>query len=57
MFPNFRLTIVAVLASIVGISCGLGLFAAFRVNHEPLARLSNGKPSLQLAFDNVEPGG
>ncbi len=57
MFPNFRLTIVAVLASIVGISCGLGLFAAFRVNHEPLAGLSNGKPSLQLAFDSVEPVG
>jgi hypothetical protein len=57
MFPNFRLTIVAVLASIVGISCGLGLFAAFRVNHEPLAGLSSGKPSLQLAFDSVEPVG
>jgi hypothetical protein len=57
MFPNFRLTIVAILASIVGISCGLGLFAAFRVNHEPLAGLSSGKPSLQLAFDSVEPAG
>jgi hypothetical protein len=53
MFPNVRLMIVAVLASIAGISCGLGLFATFRVNHDPLARLSNGNPTLQLAFNSV----
>ena len=34
MFPNIRLMIVAVLASILGISCALGLFAEFRVSHE-----------------------
>jgi len=52
MFPNVRLMIVAILAAIAGIGCGLGLFATFRVNHEPLARLAEGSPPLQLAFDN-----
>jgi hypothetical protein len=52
MLPNIRLLVVAVLAAIAGISCGLGLFATFRVNHEPLVRFSEGGPPLQLAFDN-----
>jgi hypothetical protein len=52
MFPNVRLTVVAILAAIAGIGCGLGLFATFRVNHEPLARLAEGSPPLQLAFHN-----
>ena len=52
MFPNVRLMVVAILAAITGISCGLGLFAAFRVNHEPLARLAEGSPPLQLALNN-----
>jgi len=52
MFPNVRLMVVAILAAIAGISCGLGLFATFRVNHEPLARLAEGSPPMQLAFDN-----
>jgi hypothetical protein len=52
MFPNVRLMVVAILAAITGIGCGLGLFATFRVNHEPLARLAEGGPPLQLAFDN-----
>ena len=55
MFPNVRLLVVAVLAAIAGITCGLGLFATFRVNHEPLARFSEGGPPLQLAFDNLAP--
>jgi hypothetical protein len=55
MFPNIRLVIVATMASIVGISCGLALFAAFRVNHEPLARFANGGPPLRLAFDDDAP--
>jgi hypothetical protein len=55
MFPNIRLLAVAVLAAIAGISCGLGLFATFRVNHEPLARLSEGGPPLQLALDRPLP--
>src|SRR5215468_9429625 len=52
MFPNIRLMVVAILAAIAGISCGLGLFATFRVNHEPLARLAEGSPPLQLALNN-----
>ena len=52
MFPNVRLMVVAILAAITGISCGLGLFATFRINHEPLARFAEGSPPLQLAFDN-----
>jgi len=55
MFPNIRLMIVAIGASIVGICCGLGMFAAFRVNHEPFTRWSGGSPPLQLAFGNAEP--
>jgi hypothetical protein len=52
MFPNVRLMVVAILAAITGIGCGLGLFATFRVNHEPLARLAEGSPPLQLAIDD-----
>jgi hypothetical protein len=55
MFPNVRLMIVAMFASIVAIGCGLGMFAAFRVNHEPLARLQSGSPPLQLVFGNGAP--
>ena len=53
MFPTVRLTVVAILAAIAGIGCGLGLFATFRVNHEPLARLAEGSPPLQLAVDRL----
>jgi hypothetical protein len=56
MFPNIRLMVVAILAAIAGISCGLGLFATFRVNHEPLARLAEGSPPMQLAVDNLALG-
>jgi hypothetical protein len=56
MFPNVRLMVVAILAAIAGIGCGLGLFATFRVNHEPLARLAEGSPPMQLAFDNLALG-
>src|SRR5262249_40817376 len=52
MLPDIRLLVVAVLAAIAGISCGLGLFATFRVNHEPLLRFSEGGPPLPLALDN-----
>jgi hypothetical protein len=55
MFPNIRLTIVALLASVVGIGCGLALFAAFRVNREPFAHLSNGRAPLQLVFATPAP--
>jgi hypothetical protein len=33
----------------------LGLFATFRVNHEPLARFAAGGPPPQLAFDKLAP--
>jgi hypothetical protein len=56
MFPNVRLMVVAILAAIAGIGCGLGLFATFRVNHEPLARLAEGNPPLQLAFADLTLG-
>jgi hypothetical protein len=59
MFPNVRLMIVAIMASIVGIGCGLGMFAVFRVNHDPLhdpfVRLANGATPMQLVFSNALP--
>jgi hypothetical protein len=48
MFPNLRLMIVAVVASILGISCALGLFAEFRVSHDSFLRESNANAPLQL---------
>ena len=50
MFPNLRVMIAALLASIAGISCGLGALAAFRVNHQPFTRMQSANPPLQLAF-------
>jgi hypothetical protein len=55
MFPNVRLLIAAVVASIVALSCGFGMFAAFRVNHEPLNRLAAGAAPLQLAARSPMP--
>jgi hypothetical protein len=55
MFPNVRLMIAAVVASVVALSCGFALFAAFRVNHEPLSRLATGPAPLQLAAGNPIP--
>jgi len=55
MFPNVRLLIVAVFASIVALSCGFGVFAAFRVNHDPLSRLPPVTAPLQLVADNAAP--
>lgn len=49
MFPNFRLMLAATAASIVALSCGFAVFAAFRVNHEPLTRLPSANAPLQLA--------
>ena len=53
MFPNVRLMIAAVMVSVVTLSCGFGMFAAFRVNHEPLSRLASGAAPLQLTADNT----
>jgi hypothetical protein len=55
MFPNGRLVIVAMLASVVAVSCGLGVFAAFRVNHQPFTRLQSADPPLQLVFGSGAP--
>src|SRR5271168_3594951 len=55
MFPDIRLMIAAVMATIVGISCGLGLLAVFRINHDPYARLPSAGPPLQLVFGNAAP--
>lgn len=53
MFPNFRLLVGAVIASVVALSCGFGLFAAFRINHEPLGRLPADTAPLQLVANEV----
>jgi hypothetical protein len=53
MFPNVRMMIVAMLASMVAIICGMGMFAAFGINHEPFARLPGDSPPLQLVFDHT----
>jgi hypothetical protein len=55
MFPNVRLLIAAVVASVVALSCGFAMFATFRVNHEPLSRLATGTAPLQLAAGNPIP--
>jgi hypothetical protein len=55
MFPNVRLLIAAVVASVVALSCGFAMFAALRVNHEPLSRLATGAAPLQLAAGNPIP--
>jgi hypothetical protein len=48
MFPNVRLLVAAMIGSVVALSCGFGIFAALRINHEPLARLPSGSAPLQL---------
>jgi hypothetical protein len=53
MFPNVRNLVVAMVASVAALSCGFGVFAAFRVNHEPLSRLSSVTAPLQLVADNA----
>ena len=57
MFPNLRLMVVAVLASILGISCALGLFAEFRVSHDSFLRESNAGTPLQLGSSDAAPLG
>lgn len=55
MFPNVRVVIAALLATIVGISCGLGVLAALRINHPPFTRLQSVDAPLQLAFGAALP--
>jgi hypothetical protein len=53
MFPNVRLMIVAVSASLLAVVCAMtlfmGMFAAFSVAHEPFSPPA-GRPPLQIAF-------
>jgi hypothetical protein len=53
MFPNVRLLIAALLASVVALSCGFGVFAALGVNRDPLAQLPAGATALQLVADEA----
>jgi hypothetical protein len=63
MFPNVRLLIAATIVSVVALSCGFAVFAALRVNHEPLARsaapplrlLASLSPSPPIMVAAVEP--
>jgi len=52
MFPNVRLMIAAMLASVVVLVCGFGIFAAFRVSREPIAHLPAAALPLQLIAEN-----
>ena len=53
MFPNVRLMIAAALASVVALAGGFGIFAVFRVSHEPFVRSPAATASLQLVADNA----
>jgi hypothetical protein len=53
MFPNVRLLAGALFASVVALCCGFGIFAAFRVNHEPLSRLPANTVALQLVSNEA----
>ncbi|HVU41242.1 MAG TPA: hypothetical protein VHD86_09370 [Xanthobacteraceae bacterium] len=48
-----RLLLGALVASVVALTCGFGLFAAFRVNHEPLSRLPVGTAPAQFVANDV----
>src|ERR1700722_1241246 len=54
MFPNVRLMIVAMSASLLAIVCAMGLFmgmfAAFNVMHQPFSAPAAGRLPLQIAF-------
>jgi hypothetical protein len=53
MLPNLRLMIAAIATSVLALSCGFGIFAAFRVSHEPFARLPAAMAAPQLTTENV----
>jgi len=53
MFPNMRLMMTAVVASVITLSCGFGIFAALRINHEPIGRLPAASAPLRLITDNA----
>jgi hypothetical protein len=53
MLPNVRLLIAAMLASVVALSFGFGVFAALRVNRDPLSRLPANTAALQLVSNQA----
>jgi hypothetical protein len=53
MFPSLRLTAAAVGATVAVLICGFGMFASFRVSHEPFARLPQATAPLQLARESA----
>ena len=53
MLPNLRLMIAAILTSVLALSCGFGIFAAFRVSHDPFAHLPAAMAAPQLATENA----
>jgi len=55
MLPNIRLMIAATFVCFVALGCGFTMFAAFRVNHAPLARLSSAATPLQLSASAALP--
>src|SRR5579862_7829172 len=55
MFPNVRLMIAAMAASVAALCCGFAMFATVRVNNEPLSRLPAGSTPLHLATDGAAP--
>jgi hypothetical protein len=55
MFPNVRLQIVALFVSVLALSFGFGVFAAFRVNHEPLVQIPANTAPLPLGAENAVP--
>jgi hypothetical protein len=55
MIPTFRSMAVATVLSLMALVGGFGLFAAFRVNHEPLARLPTSATTFALANNDGSP--
>src|ERR1700756_3452772 len=55
MFPNVRLLIGTLFIALLVLSCEFGVFAAMRVNREPLSRLTSESAPLQLVAGNNAP--
>jgi hypothetical protein len=55
MFPNVRLLIGALVITVLVLSCEFGVFAALRVNREPLSRLTSEGAPLQLVAATKAP--
>ena len=51
MLPTLRLLIAAMLATVVVLICGFGIFATFRVSHDPIAHLPTAAVPLQMVAE------